>query len=136
MGILWPHKKHFLLFFCRALLGRLSAQVARSFQKLVNNFNTIVVQLGTHFHGRESQQSRLFNFTIKNHVMEHIAVDASKINPCLVWGYPSEDFLMRVRRLVQSSAHGPSPMRIQMNVMKKYGHAMHLELLPGLPLLA
>ena len=68
--------------------------------------------------------------------MEHIAQDAEMVNPCLVWGYPSEDFLMKVRHLVQSSVHGARAMVVQRNVMAKYVHAMELALLPQLPLLS
>ena len=105
-------------------LSRLSADTSRSFQRLVNNYNSVIVQLGTHFHTRPSEEARLFNFTIKNHILEHIGLDSRVLNPALVWGYPSEDFLMRVRKLVQSSCHGSPPLKTQATVMLKYSYAI------------
>ena len=122
--------------FATKMPVRLPEASARAFQRLVNNFNMVVCQLAAHFHTRQSAQSRLFNFTIKNHMLEHVAMDAGVLNPSMVWGYPSEDFLMRVRKLVQASVHGSSPMRCQHVVLVKYTHAIQKELLPGLPLMA
>ena len=110
--------------------------MASSFRKLVNNYNSTIVQLGRYFHNRPSSEARLFNFTVKNHIMEHIALDSSTLNPALIWGYPSEDFLMKVRALVQSSCHGSSPLRTQANVMLKYSHAWQMEILSSLPLMS
>ena len=131
-----------ILFFCFRLLHflgggsghggpwRLPTGMAGAFQKLVNNYNTVIVQLGSHFHNQREVQSRLFNFTIKNHILEHIASESAHLNPTLVWGYPSEDFLMKVGKLVQSSCHGASPLKTQANVMKKYVHGLGMSLLP------
>ena len=118
-----------------SLEERLLGQMAQGFQKLINNFNRTVVQLGSHFHNLRSEQSRLFNFTVKNHILEHIGADAAVVNPALVWGYPSEDFLMKVRKMVQSSIHGSGPLRAQNVMMFKYAHGLQLELLPAEPLL-
>ena len=110
--------------------------MARAFQKLVNKYNTTIVQLGAHFHRHPSGMTRLFNLTVKNHILEHIGLDSGTLNPSIVWGYPSEDFLMKVRKLVQSSAHGASPMRIQRTVMHKYIHGLQMSILHTLPVLA
>ena len=59
----------------------------------------MIVELGEQAH----RAARLFNFTIKNHALEHVALDSQEVNPSWVWTFASEGFLGKVRKLVASS---------------------------------
>ena len=132
MGSLSPSRSR----SCRGLPSlRLSGGAGKGFQTLINNFNKIVVQLAQHIHHSTAGDSRLYNFTIKNHILEHLGIDASVLNPSLIWGYPSEDFLMRVRKLVQSSVHGSGPLRCQQQVLYKYSYALQMVMIPDMPVM-
>ena len=87
-----------------------------------------IVDLGLHLHTSGGSLARLFNFTIKNHILEHIAADAGALNPTWSWVFGGEDALQRVRKLVQSCSHGSQAPLVQRKVLEKYAMALSMTL--------
>ena len=87
----------------------------------------MIVELGEQAH----TAARLFNFTIKNHALEHVALDSSELNPGWVWTFASEGFLGRVRKLVQAASPGSSPALVHKKVISNYVQALVGELVPS-----
>eukprot|EP00971_Amphidinium_carterae_P298110 5923600-Amphidinium_carterae.1 len=86
-------------------------------------------------------ETLLFNYTIKNHVLQHLAEDSQLLHPRgpmspttfqsyrLTWGYASEDFMMKVRSL----AYGCKTMdrfALLNSVLRKYTFGLDLLLTP------
>ena len=99
---------------------RLTGHTLLLFQQACNQYNKVIVDLGQQAH----QAARLFNFTVKNHCMEHVALDAEEINPSLVWTFASEGFLGKVRQMVQCAAPGSAPGVVHRKVMFNYSRAL------------
>ena len=95
----------------------------------VRSLNRLIQALGAHFH---VQAQGLFNYTVKNHVLDHIAAESSSCNPTWAWTFSEEDFMLRVRHPVGSSAHGSTAQHLQNVVMGKWLRGFELELWPGL----
>ena len=57
---------------------RLQGVVAETFQSAVLNYNLLTTELRLAFGGRQ-----LFNYTIKQHALSHIALDALELSPRL-----------------------------------------------------
>ena len=108
-------------------LGRYTGETFELFKRACNQYNKAIVELGEQAH----QAARLFHFTIKNHALEHAALDSFELNPTWVWTFSSESFLARVRRLVQAASHGSAPSLVQKKVMKNYLRALAGALLPN-----
>ena len=104
----------------------LPAGDADKFVKAAYKFNLVVTALANHFHPKGVN---LFNFTIKNHYLLHAVLQAQHINPRKGWCYAGEDFMQKIRKLWQSSAHGCSPLKVGESVLKKYCHGMHFSML-------
>ena len=102
-----------------------AAQFARSCQTL----NISLSQLGLLTHAKIVA---LWNFTIKNHILEHIAMDSSEMSPWLCWNYGSESLLMHVRTLVMANKTQPSVHAVQLKVMANWLHGFELSLKPSL----
>ena len=98
-----------------------------SFRTAISNYNAIIAELGRLLHHRGIA---LFHFTVKNHILEHIGRDASHLHPHLSWAFSSEDFMLSVRKTVQSSSAGSKPVHIQNVTMRKYMWGLTQSLLP------
>ena len=72
----------------------------------------------------------LFHFTVKNHILEHIGLDASHLHPQLSWAFSSEDFMLSVRKMVQSSSAGSKSVHVQTVTMRKYMWGLTQAFLP------
>ena len=55
---------------------RLKGQGARDFEQAILNYNLLSTELRMHFAGKQ-----WFNYTIKQHALAHIAIDAKEISP-------------------------------------------------------
>ena len=93
----------------------LTGKHLQAFRGGVQELNLILTELGLRSH----QVAALFNYTIKNHALEHISLQASLLSPRLTWCYPQESFLQHVRRLVQSCRMQPS-LKLQGVTMCRY----------------
>ena len=98
-----------------------------SLRLAISNYNAIIAELGRLLHHRAIA---LFHYTVKNHVLEHIGVDAAHLHPQLSWAFASEDFMLSVRKMVQSSSSGSKPVHIQNVAMRKYMWSITQKLLP------
>ena len=108
------------IYFGKDKLDRYSGQTLDLFRQACNQYNQIIVDLGMH----AQRAARLFNFTIKNHCLEHCALDSAQINPGWVWTFASEGFLARVRKLVQACTPGSTPSLVHKKVMRHYVKAL------------
>ena len=104
----------------RKVLCRFTGETLDLFKRACNQYNKAIVELGQQAH----RAARLFNFTIKNHALEHVALDSFELNPTWTWTFPSESFLARVRKLVQAASHGSPPSLVHKKVMKNYLKAL------------
>ena len=93
----------------------LSGRWLAAFSDGVAELNMILTELGLRSH----QHVALFNYTIKNHALEHIRLQASMVSPRLSWCYPQESFLQHVRRLVGSVRMQPT-LKLQSEAMARY----------------
>ena len=71
----------------------------------------------------------IFNYTIKFHYLLHLGLIGRHINPRLGWCYGGEDFMMKVKKLVQSSYRGSPAHIIPNKILTKYGRGLGLNLL-------
>ena len=93
-------------------------------KRVLNQYNLVIVEL------REQARNaaRLFNSTIKNHALEHVALDSSELSPGWVWTFTSEGFLGRARKLAQATSPGSSPALARKKVTANYVQALVGEL--------
>eukprot|EP00971_Amphidinium_carterae_P084197 1666813-Amphidinium_carterae.1 len=68
-------------------------------KKLVTRYNRVVTELGKRSHDTVP----LWNYTIKNHVLAHVALQSESLHPKLTWCYSQESFLHHCRTLIASS---------------------------------
>ncbi len=90
-------------------------QVAAEFRTATQAFFQLNTALGNKFH---YDHVLLFNHTIKFHALLHLGLIAAHINPRLGWCYAGEDFMHRVKQIVQSSQSGTAPPVVVPKVMK------------------
>eukprot|EP00971_Amphidinium_carterae_P328562 6460510-Amphidinium_carterae.1 len=69
----------------------------------------------------------LFNYTIKQHTLSHIADDATVLSPRLTWSYSAEDFMQAVRKLIQAQRTVPRYTMLS-STLRKYTCALELDL--------
>lgn len=103
----------------------LPAEARGEFRLCCFSFVQLNTQLGAFYHRRGVL---LFSHTIKMHYMCHIGLVADYINPRLGWCYAGEDFMKRIKKLVQSSAAGTGAHLVTTKAMKKYIHGVGLAL--------
>ena len=81
-------------------------------------FNQAVTALGHHFHTGLNES--LFNFTVKNHYLLHVAMLAKYGNPRKLWCYAGEDFMHKAKELIAHSVSGTPHYLVPTKVAKKY----------------
>ena len=101
--------------------------LAVAFSKGCQTLNMSLTQLGLVTHPK---QVALWNFTVKNHCLEHIALGASEMSPRLCWNYGPEALLMHVRSLVQGNRCQPNVFALQRVAMEKWLRGLEMSLLP------
>ena len=70
----------------------------------------------------------VFHITIKCHYLIHIAMNAKNIHPSLAWCYNGEDFVGRMKKIIQASCRGTPPRLLTSKAMNRYIHGMGLKL--------
>lgn len=102
---------------------------AKRFEKSVFAFAQLNTDLANHFHPRGVH---LFNHTIKFHYLLHIARAAHYMNPRLSWCYSGEDYMKRIKTLVQGSCRGTAAHIVVTKAVHKYvrglGLALHADM--------
>lgn len=121
------HKQvHLMLEHCHnieSILDRfsdcfgLTADAAESFNGSCWAIFQLTTSLAHFYHGRNIM---LFNLTIKFHYMLHLGLICRYINPRRTWCYVGEDFMKRMKHLIQASHYGASPVLVVSKVMRKY----------------
>ena len=65
----------------------LSQAKQRELRRLTQHLNTSVAELGLRSH---RAMLPLWNYTIKSHILFHVADQGANLHPCLVWNYAQE----------------------------------------------
>ena len=97
----------------------LNVQERQSLKNGVFEFNQLLSKLAWHF----LQEGKPFaNYTIKNHYLLHIGLNASKsgISPRLAFCFQGEDFMSLVKSLSVASSRGLSSAKLIDKVVEKY----------------
>ena len=102
---------------------RLSETNAKKFLDAVHSMNCLTTELGNFFHSQRPH-IELFNYTIKNHYLIHIALMSKYLNPSLVWCYQGEDFVGRMKILVQQCIKALPAHKVFNKAMQKYVHGL------------
>ena len=95
------------------------------FRKSIFAFVQLNTDLGNFFHNSGIQ---LFNHTVEFHYMLHIAEISAYINPRMGWCYSGEDYMKKMKTLVQGSHRGTNPALVVSKVMRSYAVALGLSL--------
>lgn len=107
----------------------LSADGAATFVRASWTFLALFTALARHFvfdHGR-----KLFNVTIKAHMLAHLALRAAEgLNPRTAWCFMGEDYMAHMRRLAQSCARGTGETKLSLKMLAKYRWGLHFTLQP------
>jgi hypothetical protein len=70
----------------------------------------------------------LFSITVKAHMLMHLALQCSHMNPVTGWCYMGEDFQHVMRILTASSCRGNKPHQAAVKVANKYTQGMDVRL--------
>ena len=96
---------------------------ADEYKKASYAFVQLNTALGQHFH---PAHTLLFHFTIKFHDALHLAHCAQWMNPRVAWCYAGDDFMMKVKGVVQGSHRGTAPQMVSHTAMLKYCQGLGL----------
>ena len=70
----------------------------------------------------------LWGWIPKNHSAWHLARNASRGNPRMLWNYSDEDWVGKVARITRSCSLNNPAHRVSVSLMEKLRMAMHLQL--------
>ena len=87
--------------------------------------NHSLTQLGLLTH---AQRIPLWNYTVKNHVLEHIGLE--EFHPRLTWNFGSESVLMHVRTLIQGNKSQQNKYSLQALVLQKWLCGLQISMRP------
>ena len=101
---------------------------ANEFYKGCQTLNLSLTQLGllTHKH-----KIPLWNFTIKNHCLEHVSLQGAELSPRMTWNYGSESMLMHVRSMIAGKRSRQSVFALQNVVMEHWISGFEMGLKPA-----
>ena len=105
---------------------RYPRDVYLEFKEAGFNFLMLFSSLGTYYAEFNVPAKKLFDVTIKAHMLAHGILDAEWINPILGWCYAGEDFMFRVRRLMRGCTFNNTPDKATVAFVKKYVVGLHL----------
>ena len=105
-------------------------RVASQFERCVRVMNLCITKLGLRGLPRNVA---LWNFTIKMHALEHIALESHLFNPTLVWNFSPESFMMNIRTLMQGCKGQKSGYGLQQHAFMRWlqGFEMAVATCPG-----
>ena len=93
----------------------------QQYWKATFEFLALATAVSTYYHGNVGC---LFNFTIKFHLLAHIAFYAKYFNPRLAWCYSGEDFMQKIKKIVGSCQRGTSPCLVATKAVGKYASGL------------
>ena len=104
----------------------LSTDDSASLQGHCWGFAQTITALIKYFHRRDIP---LFHYTIKTHLLIHIGLCSSYINPSMASCSEGEDMMKVVKRLMQSSISGCSMEKVCIKAMAKYVRGLSFDML-------
>jgi hypothetical protein len=96
---------------------------AKMFEQACWDFVALDTALANFYH---PQHILLFNFTPKFHYILHIGLVSRYINPRLGWCYSGEDFMQKIKQIVQASHSGAGPQTVVSKAILKYVQGLSL----------
>ena len=114
-----------IVFGCKEFVLPPSSRAALC--KAIFDYNKILTVLARNFHSRGLAYC---NFTVKNHYLCHLALDASKsgISPRMGFCFQGEDMMRILRSLCQGSNRGVDPAKLVDKIAAKYLRGLDLML--------
>ena len=93
--------------------------------KCAFGMNQALTSLGNFYHAKHHV---VFNMTLKNHYLNHIALMSRYINPSRVWCYSGEDMMDKCKKVVRACLSGTPTAIVVPKAIRKYsiGLACHL----------
>ena len=68
----------------------------------------------------------IFNLTVKSHMLAHVGLRCSSLNPRRSWCFSGERLMLIIRRIMQSCVRGTNVKDQNQKFMEKYRQALHL----------
>ena len=99
------------------------AAVCDEFQAKTFDFLNLSSAIAEHFHTLKPPL-KLFNVTIKFHILIHATIFAYGINPCVTWNYMGEDMMRRMKPLIQANTRGTKWLDVGNKVVEQYVQGM------------
>lgn len=96
---------------------------ARQFREAAFAFMQLNTSLAHHYHPRGIA---LFHCTIKFHYLLHLGLISSYMSPKVGWCFGGEDFMQRIKSVVQASQRASGPHLVVAKTIRKYVQGMGL----------
>jgi hypothetical protein len=103
--------------------------VCDDFRTKTFEFLNLSSAIAEHFH-TQKPPLKLFDVTIKFHILIHAALFAYGINPCVTWNYMGEDMMKKMKVLVQANTRGTKWLDVGDKVIDQYVQGMDFLLDP------
>jgi hypothetical protein len=94
------------------------------------SFLVLFSALSSHFKDLKDKHgfpSKLFNVTIKCHMLAHSALMSRHMNPRISWCYSGEDLMQKMRALTHSVVFGNVMQNVCWTMLRKYRCGMNLK---------
>ena len=97
----------------------LTVQERHALREGIFKYNQALTKFAWHFHERGMA---FCNFTVKNHYLCHMALDAAKtgVSPRLAFCYEGEDFMSLIKKLCGASNRGVESAKLIDKIIPKY----------------
>jgi len=105
---------------------KFETNVYDDFLKLGWTFLVVYNALGYYFSATSRPAIKIFNITVKLHMMGHCILQGKWLNPRIGWCYSGEHMMFKVRRLLSICTKSNGPADAVVKFFKKYRIAMHL----------
>ena len=110
-------------------VDKLPRQEAAEFQSSAWLYAKCQNAAARHYGSLAGGSLMIFDVTIKTHQMLHGALRAGHLNPRHGWNFAGEDFMGKMKELMQSCVRGNNPGASVIKLMDKYSYALHYQLL-------
>jgi hypothetical protein len=104
---------------------RLPSEVASEIRTSVDSMLSLVSAIGVTY---QAAGRSLFNYTIKNHYLQHIALRICRMTPRASWCYSGENFMNIMKRIVAASVKGTSGVKVVNKTTEKFVAGMAISI--------
>ena len=107
-------------------VNKFGATVYATFKDAGFKYMILFNALGKYYSEEHVPAMKLFDVTIKAHMLLHCILQAEFINPRIGWCYYGEDFMQKVQMLLQVSCLSNAPSKAMNEMGLRYSIALHL----------